>query len=131
MFSRVITYLAAAVALSAGVCVTSAIASEFGPMPANYESEAEAYVSQRLTEPRAARIEMASEPYQVLVDLKGHEALPCWAVDMRVQSRLYGGGFSRYAPMTVLFYKGQAVALKEDAGRVARAEAGERVAGLN
>lgn len=131
MFPRVIIYLAAAVALSAGLCVSSAIASDFGQAPANYEAAAEAYVSQRLTDPRSARFETASEPYQVLVDLKGREDLPCWAVDIRVQSRLHGGGFSRYAPLTVLFYKGEAVALKDDASRVARIETGERVAELN
>ncbi len=131
MFSRAITYLAAAIALSVSVCVTSAIASDFGPAPANYESAAEAYVTKRLSDPFAAQMQAVSEPYQVLVDLKGHDGLPCWAVDMRVKARLPAGDMSRAVPVTVLFHSGKPIALREDTQHFARLESSDRVAGLN
>ena len=131
MFQRVITYLAAAIALSASVCTTSAIASDFGPAPANFESAAEAYVTKRLSDPFAAQMRAVSDPYQVLVDLVGHDDLPCWAVDMRVKARLPAGDMSRAVPVTVLFYNGKPIALKEDAQHFARLGSGDRVAELN
>lgn len=131
MMSRVITYLAAAVALTASFCISSAIASDFGQMPSGYQAAAEAYLSERLTDQRSARFTFVGEPYQVYADIKGHDRLPCWAVDMRVKAKLPGGEMSRAVPLTVLFYEGQAVALTDDASRVARLESAERVAGLN
>lgn len=130
MFSRVITYLVAAVALSASLCASSAIASDFQPLPAGYGAAAEAYVSERLTDPRSARFEMTREPYQVLVDLRGRQDIPCWAVDMRVQSRLPGGAFGGYVPLTVLFYDGTPFALKDDARRVSKIDSSARVAAV-
>jgi hypothetical protein len=124
--NRVIVYLAAAIAFSA-----SAIASDFGPMPSNYESAAQSYILSRLDDPHAARFIMSGEPYTALIDLNGRDDLPCWAVDMRVKSRLPYGGVGGYVPMTVLFHGGRPVALKDDVQSFARARDEARLADLN
>lgn len=113
---KLIAGLAAAAALSAGV-----FAADFGPMPANYESEAEAYISDRLTDSRSAKFEFVGSPYQVFADVAGYEGLACWAIDVRVKERLPGGRTGGYVPYTVLFLDGQPIAFEEDARRMVRA----------
>jgi hypothetical protein len=98
----------------------AAHAGDFGPAPANYETAAQDYVSERLADPRSAQFQILGEPYQVFADLKGHERLACWAVDIRVRSRLPDGRIGGFVPQTVLFYEGRPVALRDDARRVAR-----------
>lgn len=99
---------------------TAATASSFGPIPVNYESEAAAYVAERMGDPRGAKYEAVSEPYQVFADVSGYEGLPCWAVDLRVKSRLPSGGVGMEI-LTVVFLEGRAIALKDDAQRLVRA----------
>lgn len=108
--------IAAAVAFGA-----AAIASDFGAAPADYEALAIDYFGERLTEPRTARYEFTSAPYQVFADVSGYEGLPCWAVDVRVKSRLPNGGMGGYVPYTVLFLDGEPIALEIDAVRMVRA----------
>lgn len=112
---KIIAGFAAAAALLAGVC-----AADFGPQPADYETTAEAYITARLTDPRAAKFQFTSAPYMVYADIAGYEGLPCWAVDVRVKSRLPTGSIGGYVPYTVIFLDGEAVALQDDARRIAR-----------
>lgn len=107
--------VAAAAALGA-----AAIAADFGSAPADYQAAAQDYVTDRLTDPRSARFQFQSEPYQVFADIKGYEGLPCWAVDVRVKARMPNGGYGRYVAYTVLFLDGEAIALEEDAQRMVR-----------
>lgn len=108
--------LASALALAGGV-----MAADFGPMPANYESAVQDYFAERLEDPRSARYQYRSDPYQVFADVKGYEGLPCWAVDVRVKARLPGGGYGGYVSYTVIFLDGEAIALEEDLARMVRA----------
>ncbi len=98
-----------------------AIASDFGAAPADFEAQTVEYFGERLTDPRAARFEFTSEPYQVFADLRGYEGLACWAVDVRVKARMPNGAFGGYVPYTVLFLDGEAIALEEDVIRMVRA----------
>ncbi len=108
--------MAAALTFATGVA-----ASSFGPAPADYQLAAEAYISDRLEDPRTARFHFVSEPYQVFADLKGYEGLPCWAVDVRVKARLPGARTGGYVPYTVLFLDGEPIAFEEDAQRLVKA----------
>ncbi len=101
--------------------VAGAIASDFGSAPNDFEAQTVDYFSDRLTDPRSARFEFTSEPYQVFADLRGYEGVPCWAVDVRVKSRMPNGTFGGYVPYTVLFLDGEAIALEEDVIRMVRA----------
>lgn len=113
---RVFLGLVASLAFTASVA-----ASNFGPVPAGYESAAQDYIAERLADARSARYEVVSEPYMVYADIAGYEGLPCWAVDMKVKSRLPSGGFGSYQSYTVIFLDGEAIALEDDARRLARA----------
>ncbi|MEO1137117.1 MAG: hypothetical protein AAFW68_11015 [Pseudomonadota bacterium] len=108
--------IAAAVALGAG-----AIASDFGSAPADYEALTIEYFGERLTNPRSARYNFTSAPYQVFADLRGYEDVPCWAVDVRVKARMPNGDLGGYVPYTVLFLDGEAIALEQDVIRIVRA----------
>jgi hypothetical protein len=113
---RLIAGLAAAAALAGGV-----FAADFGPMPANYEVSAEAYISDRLEDPRSAQFQFTGEPYRVFADVAGYEGLACWAIDVRVKARLPNGTMGGYVPYTILFLEGQPIAFEEDAQRMVRA----------
>lgn len=106
---------------AAAFAVTAAVAADFGTMPANYESSAESYISDRLADPRSARFQFVGEPYQVYADLAGYEGVACWAVDVRVKARLPGGGQGGYVPYTVLFIDGRPVAFEQDVRRLVKA----------
>jgi hypothetical protein len=112
---KILAGLAAAAAMSA-----AAFALDFGPAPANYESAAEDYISSRLVEARGVRLQFTGGPYKVYADVSGYEALPCWAVDVRVKGRLPTGAIGGYVPYTVLFLDGRPIAFKEDARRISR-----------
>lgn len=105
---------------AAVLLATGALAGDFGAVPANYEQTAEAYIAERLTDARAARFQFVGEPYQVYADVSGYEGLPCWAIDVRVKSRLPSGGYGGYMPYTVLFLDGEAIALEEDVQRLVK-----------
>ena len=107
-------------AVTALTLVGGVAAADFGPIPAGYESAVEDYFSDRLSDPRSARFDYRSDPYQVFADLKGYEGLPCWAVDVRVKARLPGGGYGGYVAYTVLFLEGEAIALGDDVARMVR-----------
>ncbi|MGE0408978.1 MAG: hypothetical protein AB7P23_06920 [Amphiplicatus sp.] len=112
---KVIAGVAAAIALSA-----YAAAADFGPAPVNYESTAEAYISERLVDPRNARIEFVGAPYRVYADIAGRRDVACWAVDVRVKARTPSGRSGGYLPYTVIFLDGKAVAFEEDIRHVSR-----------
>lgn len=99
----------------------SVAASGFGPVPADYQSTAESYISSRLDDARSARFEFMGEPYKVYADIAGYEGLACWAIDLRVKSRLPSGAVGGYVPYTVIFLDGEPIALKDDARRMAKA----------
>lgn len=99
----------------------AAIASNFGAAPANFEALTVDYFGERLTDPRAARFEFTSEPYQVFADVSGYEGIPCWAVDVRVKAKMPNGDMGGYVPYTVIFFDGEPIALEEDAARMVRA----------
>lgn len=119
--------LAAAFALSLSA-LGGANAADLGSAPANYQAAAEAYIAQRLTNPTLADIRIVGTPYQVRVDIKGRDDLPCWAVDARVKAPSGGGGFDRFANVTVLFHDGAPFATKSDVEDFARLDGGDRVA---
>ena len=97
------------------------VASDFGAAPSDFEAQTVEYFGERLSDPRAARYEFTSEPYQVFADLRGYEGVPCWAVDVRVKARMPNGTSGGYVPYTVLFLDGEAIALEEDVIRMVRA----------
>lgn len=110
----------------AGVAVAfamgaAAVASDFGTAPSEYEALTIEYFGERLTEPRSARYDFTSDPYQVFADLRGYEGVPCWAVDVRVRARMPNGTYGGYVPYTVLFLDGEAIALEADVIRMVRA----------
>jgi hypothetical protein len=107
--------------IAAAVLTVGAIAADFGPRPANYEASAEAYITDRLSDPRGAEFAFVGEPYRVFADVAGYEGLACWAIDVRVKERLPGGRMGGYTPFTVLFLEGQPIAFEEDARRMVRA----------
>lgn len=111
-----------AIGISAALFASlGAIAADFGGEPIGYEQAVEDYFGERLEDPRAARIQVTSAPYQVFADLRGYEGLPCWAVDVRVKARMPGGGFGGFVPYTVIFLDGEAIALEEDTIRMVKA----------
>lgn len=108
-------------ALAAAAAVTaSAFALDFGPAPTDYQSSAQSYIASRLDDPRALRLQFQGEPYKVYADVAGYEALPCWAVDVRVKERLPTGEIGGFVPYTLLFLDGRPIAFKEDARRISR-----------
>ncbi len=113
---KLLAGLAAAIAFAATVA-----AADFGPAPANYEAAAEAYIGERLSDPRNARVQFVGAPYKVYADVAGYEGLACWAIDVRVKSRLPTGAYGGYVPYTVLFLSGRPIAFKDDARRLVRA----------
>lgn len=113
--------IGAAAALTLAASAIAQDLAAFGESPAAYQEEVEAYFAERLEDPRSARFQYVGEPYPVFADVSGYEGLPCWAVDVRVKSRLPGGGFGGYVPYTVILFDGEAVALEEDAQRLVRA----------
>lgn len=119
--------LAAALVLTFFAAAASG-AAEYGAKPGDYESAASAYIESRLENAQGAVIRTMSEPYPVLVSLRGRD-LACWAVDMRIKADLPGGGFDRFAPVTVLFYDGRPFATKDDVSRFTRIDDGVKVAG--
>ena len=112
--------IAAALMFGAGAVVAAA-GADFGSAPVSYESEVEAYFASRLTDPRRARFHYASDPYPVYADVSGYENLPCWAVDVRVKSRLPSGGYGGYVPYTVIMLDGEPIALRSDVPRMVMA----------
>jgi hypothetical protein len=115
-FSKALVSAAAGVAFLFGVSV----AGEIKPCPDNYPVLAADYVESRLDDARGAKVQIVSQPYRVIADIKDYEGLPGWGVDVRVKSRLPGGGYGGYVPMTVIFVDGQAVALDDDASDLTR-----------
>ena len=105
---------------AAAILAASAFALDFGPAPSNFEADAKDYISSRLEDPRGARFQFRGEPYQVYADLGSYDALPAWAVDVRVKARLDGGSFGGYVSYTVIFIDGDAVALEDDADELVR-----------
>lgn len=112
---KMLSALAAALAVT-----TTALALDFGPAPSDYQASAEAYVASRLDDAQGVRLQFLGDPYQVYADVAGYEDLPCWAVDVRIRAKLPNGTTGRYAPYTVLFLEGRAIALDEDARRLTR-----------
>ena len=98
----------------------SAIAADYGVMPADYESASEDYVLSRLADERGARFQFVSAPYPVFADFEGHGNLAAWAVDVRVRSRMASGRMGGYLPYTVIFVDGEPVAFEEDIRGVER-----------
>ncbi len=103
---------------AAMMTTTAAIAADFGAMPVNYQSALEDYVSSRLIEPRGARYRVIGEPYQVYADFDRHSAVPAWAVDVKVRTRLPNGDMGASQTYTVIFVDGVPVALEEDISNV-------------
>lgn len=96
------------------MAATAVMAEDFGVMPADYQSALEDYVGSRLINPRGARFQIVSEPYQVYADFAGRSNVAAWAVDVRVRSRLPNGAMGGYVPYTVIFVDGAPVALEQD-----------------
>lgn len=117
-------------ALAAALSVMSgaAFAAGLAPLSGDYEASAKAYVESRMADPHMATIKFDGAPYEATVSLRGHQNMPCWALDMRVKASTHSGGFDRYAPVTVLFRDGAPFALKADVQGFARADNDERLA---
>lgn len=98
---------------AAMMAASAAMANDFGAMPVNYQSALEDYVGSRLINPRGARFQITSKPYQVYADFAGRENVAAWAVDVRVRSRLPNGDMGS-VPYTVIFVDGAPVALEQD-----------------
>jgi hypothetical protein len=109
--------LKSVISAAAGVALLFGVSSavEIKPCPDDYPVRAADYVQSRLDDARGAKVQVVSEPYRVIADLEGYEGLPGWGVDVRVKSRLPGGGFGGFVPYTVIFIDGEAVALDDDA----------------
>lgn len=115
-------FLKSAISAAAGVAFLFGVstAGDIKPCPDDYPVRAADYVESRLGDARGAKVRVVSQPYRVIVDLEDYEGLPGWGVDIRVKSRLPGGGYGGYVPYTVLFIDGEAVALDDDASDVTR-----------
>ena len=116
------TFLKTVVSAAAGVAflLGASSAGDIKPCPDNYPVLAADYVEARLDDARGAKVQVVSEPYRVIADISGFEGLPGWGVDVRVKSRLPGGGYGGYVPYTVIFVDGEAVALDDDASELTR-----------
>lgn len=114
-FTKALVSAAAGVAFLFGVST----AGEIKPCPDNYPVLAADYIESRLDDARGAKVQVISEPYRVIADIKGYEGLPGWGVDVRVKSRLPSGGYG-VVPYTVIFVDGRAVALDDDASDLTR-----------
>lgn len=115
------TAIASAFILGASPVVHAGDPGEFGLTTAACEDAVVAYMQDRLYDPRAARVHLTSDPYQVVVSLRDGREVDAWAVDVRVRSRLPTGSWSGYQPYTVIFQNGVPVALEGDLPDVARA----------
>ncbi len=78
------------------------------------------FMDTRLTDSRSARVQLDSDPYKVMVDMRSADDIPAWAVDILVKSRLPSGSWSNYQPYTVIFQDGKAVALESEVVGVTR-----------
>lgn len=109
-------FLKTAVSAAAGIALLWGVstAREIKPCPDDYPVRAADYVQSRLADARGAKVQVVSEPYRVIADLKGYEGLPGWGVDIRVKSRMPSGELGGYVRYTVIFVDGEAVALDED-----------------
>lgn len=116
------TFLKSVVSAAAGVGFLwgAVSAGEIKPCPDNYPVLAADYVESRLDDSRGAKVQVVSAPYRVIADIEGYEGLPGWGVDVRVKSRLPGGGYGGYLPYTVIFVDGEAVALDDDVSELTR-----------
>ncbi len=92
----------------------------FDLSPSACEEVVAQYMDTRLDDPRSARVQLSSEPYKIMVDMRSTSDIPAWAVDVRVKSRLPSGSWSNYQPYTVIFQGDKAVALESDVARVTR-----------
>lgn len=114
-------FLKSAISAAAGVALLFGVSSAGGikPCPDDYQVRAADYVESRLADARGAKVQVVSEPYRVVADLKGYEGLPGWGVDVKVRARLPSGSYG-YAPYTVIFIDGEAVALDDDLSDLTR-----------
>ncbi len=116
--------LAGIMSLAMAATISPASAADaFGPVPAAYEESVESYFETRLHQARGAQYRFASSPYKVFTDMRGYEGLACWAVDVRVRSKLPSGSYGGFVPYTVLFLDGEVIAFESDVRRVTRLEA--------
>ena len=88
------------------------------PVPVSYEQNAENYLNSRISDSRTARFKFSGKPYRVKADIQGHKDLDCWALDVKVKTRLPNNSWSRYMDYTVIFYEGRPVALESDVSKV-------------
>jgi len=116
------TFLKTAVSAAAalGLLIGVSTAGDIKPCPDDYPVRAVEYVEGRLPDARGAKVQVVSEPYRVIADLKGYEGLPGWGVDIRVKSRMPSGQLGGYVPYTVIFVDGEAVALDDDLSDLTR-----------
>ena len=107
---------AAAFAATAAFSAAPATAQydSFGLSPEACIDSVAYFLEDRLYDSRAARIELDSAPYRVMVEFRGGYETQAWAVDVLVKSRLPTGSWSNYQPYTVIFRDGEAIALESD-----------------
>ena len=99
-----------------------------GAAPSNFETSAWNYMKSRLTDTRGAEYTLTRSPYPVMAELNRGKSYACWAVDMRVKSKM-GRTTTTHGTYTVLFYNGRPVALEEDlATTVVSVRSGSRLA---
>jgi hypothetical protein len=110
------------IALAAGIVALTATAFAAGPLapcPDDYQARAVDYVSSRLDDPRGSSYQFVGEPYAVSADFRSGDRLG-WGVDVRIKSRMSGGGYGAYVPYTVIFVDGEPAAFAEDGVEITR-----------
>ena len=76
--------------------------ADYGPRPINYQDEIKSYLSLRLTDPKAAIVEIRTEPkhlYQRGTPVRGEQY--GWGVCVWVNDRNKQGAFDGFYPMSV------------------------------
>jgi len=86
--------------------------ADYGPRPVNYQDEIKSYLSLRLTDPKAAIVEMRTEPkhlYQRGTPVRGEQY--GWGVCVWVNDKNKQGAYDGFYPMTFVLRNEKIVAV--------------------
>ena len=109
--------IALALALALAACDTTVTKEEmatadYGPVPVNYQDEIKSYLSLRLTDPKAAIVEMRTEPkhlYQRGTPVRGEQY--GWGVCVWVNDKNKQGAYDGFYPMSFILRNEKIVAV--------------------
>ena len=108
--------------------------ADYGPRPVNYQDEIKSYLSLRLTDPKAAIVEMRTEPkhlYQRGTPVRGEQY--GWGVCVWVNDKNKSGAYDGFYPMSFVLRNEKIVAVNggpDDANIIGSRYAREQCAQL-